>query len=108
MWLSRSARGEVKIETPGACAGRSCVGSSCSGVLQIRRRLFAALGDDVVGHALALIEGAHARTLHRADVHEHVARSVRRSDEAEALLRIEELHGTCCHDGDISLDVNLS
>ena len=35
--------------------------------------------------------------LDRADVDENVLRAVGRLDESEALLRVEELHGTCRH-----------
>jgi hypothetical protein len=43
------------------------------------------------------MERAHAGTLDGADVHEYVARTIGRGDEAEAFLRVKELHGTCCH-----------
>src|SRR5262245_25392800 len=79
--------------------------SGGSGVLQIASCLLAALGNHVVRDALALMERAHAGTLDGADVHEHVARAIGRGDEAEALLRVKELHGTCCHLA-ISLRVN--
>jgi hypothetical protein len=43
------------------------------------------------------MERAHASMLDGADVHERIARAIGRGDEAEALLRVKELHGTCCH-----------
>src|SRR5262245_29998166 len=67
--------------------------------LQIARSLLAPLGHDVVADLLAFHEGAHAGTLDRADVHEHVLAAVARLDESKASLSIEELHGTCGHHG---------
>src|SRR5262245_9955418 len=71
--------------------------------LQISRRLLAPLGNDVVADLLAFDQGAHAGTLHRADVHEHVLAAVSRLDESKAFLSIEELHGTCGHHGLLAL-----
>src|ERR1051325_1374358 len=55
----------------------------------------AALGHDLVVDALAFVQRRHAGALDRADVNEHILRAVRRGDEAEAFLRVEELDGTC-------------
>src|ERR1700688_1472367 len=70
-----------------------------SGVLQIGRRLLAALGHDFISEALAFVERAHAGAFDRADVDEHVLRAVARRDESETLLGIEELDCTCGHGG---------
>src|SRR5581483_9571245 len=89
----------LKTTTPGALAGRLASETPVSGVLKIGGGLLAALGDDLVRDALALVDRAHAGALDGGDVHEHVLGAVGRGDEAEALLGVEELHGTCCHDG---------
>src|SRR5581483_6481330 len=52
---------------------------------------------DVVLHPLVLLEVAVALAGDRAEVHEHVGAAVLRSDEAEALLAAEPLHGSSCH-----------
>src|ERR1700690_1033132 len=83
-------------------AGRSVFAKSAttqSGILQIGRRLLAALGHDFISEALAFVERAHAGAFDRADVDEHVLRAVARRDESETLLRIEELDCTCGHGG---------
>ncbi len=46
---------------------------------------------------LALVEGAVALHVDLAVVHEDVSAAVARRDEAEALLRVEPLHGSLCH-----------
>ena len=65
--------------------------------LQIASRLLATLGDDLVADLLAFVERAHACALHGADVHEHILRAIVRLNEAEAFLRIEELHSSGSH-----------
>src|SRR5215211_4897282 len=72
-------------------------------VLEIGGGLLAALGHHVEADLLALDQRAHAGALERADMHEHVARAVGRSDEAKTFLRIEELYGTCGHYGLLAL-----
>src|SRR5665213_1536900 len=67
------------------------------GRLQIRGGELAALGHDVVADLLAFTEAGHAGLLDGRDVDEHVIAAVNRSDEAEALLRIEEFYDTCRH-----------
>lgn len=57
----------------------------------------AAVGLELVGDLLALVEGAQARTLDRADVHERVLTAAIGGDEAEALGRVEPLHGSRRH-----------
>src|SRR5947209_3487337 len=64
---------------------------------EVARRLLAALGDDFVVDLLAFHQRAHAGALYRADMHEHILRAVGRLNESEALLGVEELHGTCRH-----------
>src|SRR4051812_31249233 len=87
-----------ECKTPGAGTGRfETSRSGRSGRLKVARSLLAALGDDLVGDLLAFHEGAHPGPLDGADVHEHVLGAVSRLDESEALLGIEELHGTCRH-----------
>src|SRR6202158_6211806 len=83
-------------------AGRSVFAKSAttrSGILQIGRRLLAALGHDFISEALAFVECAHAGAFDRADVHEHVLRAVARRDESETLLGVEELDCACGHGG---------
>src|SRR5687768_8582406 len=53
-------------------------------------------GGDVELDALALIQGAVALTLNVREVHEDVVGALAR-DEAEALLSVEELHGSSDH-----------
>jgi hypothetical protein len=59
-------------------AARQLHEQACSGILQIASSLLATLGNHVIGDALALTERAHAGALDGADVHEHVARPIRR------------------------------
>jgi len=73
--------------------------NSISGVLQIGRRLLAALGHDLISEALAFVESAHAGAFDRADMHEHVLRAVARRDESETFLGVEELDCTSRHGG---------
>src|SRR5690606_41491670 len=47
---------------------------------------------------LTLVEGTEARRLDRAVVDEHVRAAAVDLDEAEALLTVEPLHGSLCHD----------
>jgi len=67
--------------------------------LQIRRCELATLAHHIVAHLLTLIEGAHPGALDRGDMDEYILSAVLRLDEAKALLRIEKLDSTCCHDG---------
>jgi hypothetical protein len=46
---------------------------------------------------LALVEAGEARTLDRADMHEHVVAAIARLDEAKTLLAVKPLHCTCRH-----------
>jgi hypothetical protein len=68
-----------------------------SGRLQIAGGLLAALRDDFVADLLTFDQRAHASTLDRGDVHEHILRAVIRLDEAVAFLGIEELHSSGSH-----------
>src|SRR3954471_324079 len=81
---------------PGVDTSRS---NGSLGEREIARRLLAALGDDFVVDLLAFHQRAHAGAFDGADVHEDVFRAVGRLDESEALLAVEELHGTCSHYG---------
>src|SRR6478735_4258143 len=69
-----------------------------SGVLQVDGAGLAALVLlEIVGHALLLIERAHAGLLDRADVNEGVVAAALGRDEAEALVGIEEFYGADRH-----------
>ena len=46
---------------------------------------------------LTFIERAHSCAFHGADVHEHIASTVRRLNKAIALLGVEPLHYACSH-----------
>src|SRR6266852_6827888 len=67
--------------------------------LQIVRRGLAcpSIGDNVESDLLSLVEGTHASTFDRADVHEDILAAIVRLDKAEALLVVEELHGSFGH-----------
>src|SRR6202142_1889708 len=58
-----------------------------------------AIGFDVERELLALVEIAHAGALDCRDVNEHIRPAAALHDEAEALLGVEELNGTCGHGG---------
>src|SRR5664279_3097524 len=58
-----------------------------------------AIGFDVERELLALVEIAHAGALDCRDVNEHIRPAAVLHDEAEALLGVEELNGTCGHSG---------
>src|SRR5208283_72117 len=58
-----------------------------------------AISFDVERELLALVEIAHAGALDRRDVNEHIRAAVVLHDEAEALLGVEKLNGTCGHGG---------
>src|ERR671921_731488 len=68
--------------------------------LQIDRGLFAAaaVGLHLIGDLLTLREAAQAGALNRADVDEHVLAARVRLNEAIALLVVEPLHRSRCHD----------
>jgi hypothetical protein len=55
------------------------------------------IGNNVENNLLSLIEGTHASTFDRADVHEDILATIIRLDKAEAFLVIEELHGSLSH-----------
>jgi len=65
--------------------------------LQIAGGLLAALGYDFEADLLALVERAHASTLHCSDVHEHILRAIVRLNEAVALLSIEKFYSSDRH-----------
>src|SRR5262245_41063686 len=52
---------------------------------------------EVVLDLLGFIQVAVPITGDRAEVYEHICAAIVRSDEAEALLRAEPLHGSSCH-----------
>src|SRR5437764_3706485 len=75
---------------------------SCASVLdgaQIIGGRFAAaaVGHDVIGNLLSLIEGAHSGAFDRADVHEDILVAIFRLNETEALLAVEPLHRSLGH-----------
>src|SRR5262249_17396585 len=57
----------------------------------------APIGLHVEREFLALVELAHARTLDRRDVNEHIGAAVVLNDKAVTLLGVEEFNGTCGH-----------
>ena len=74
---------------------------------QIVRRRFAgaAVGNDVVGNLLPLVEGVHAGAFNRADMNEDVLATVLRLNEAEAFLAVKPLYNTRVHLNVLSLRV---
>src|SRR4051794_487317 len=69
-------------------------GSERADVLRLGALL--ALGD-VELHLLVLVEAAEAARRDRREMGEDVGAAVVRGDEAEALVGVEPLHGTCSH-----------
>ena len=67
--------------------------------LQIVRRELAcpSIGNNVESDLLSLVEGTHASTFNRADVHKDILAAIIRLDKAETFLAIEELHGPLRH-----------
>ena len=57
----------------------------------------ALVGLDLEADLLPLDEVVHAGTLDGRDVHEHIRSPAVLHDEAEALLGVEKLDGTCGH-----------
>src|SRR6266853_258082 len=55
------------------------------------------IGDNVESYLLSLVEDTHASAFDRADVHEDILAAIVRLDKAEALLVVEELHGSFGH-----------
>lgn len=55
----------------------------------------AAVGLQLEGHSLVLLQGTEAGALNGADVHEHVLGAVIRGDEPIALLVVEPLNLAC-------------
>src|SRR5262249_61976411 len=73
-------------------------GERSDGAQIVRRRLAGpAVGDDLVGDLLSLVEGVHAGTFDCADVHEYILPAVIGLDESEALLAVEPLHSAVRH-----------
>jgi hypothetical protein len=62
-----------------------------------RRLARLSIGDNVESDLLSLVERTHASAFDRADVHEDIFAAIVRLDKAEALLVIEELHGSLRH-----------
>jgi hypothetical protein len=56
-----------------------------------------AIGDEIKGDFLALVEAIHPCTLNGADVNEHVLASVGRLNEAKSLLAVEPLYDPLHH-----------
>jgi hypothetical protein len=64
----------------------------------VSRQLSAALvGCDFVGDLLAFVEATHASTLDSADMNENIRAACSGLNEAEALLGVKPLYGTCLH-----------
>src|SRR5690349_11040515 len=95
----------VLVPRPNKNAGAGCAGVAVENLgsdgLQIGGGGFAAarIGLHVERELLAVVEIAHAGALDRRDVNEHIRAAAVLHDEAEAFLRVEELNGTCGHDG---------
>src|SRR4249920_330569 len=101
-------RREVQPGVSRACEGRKdrgpdavrrvliAFGSELDGANVRGLRALLALGH-VVLHLLVLLQVAETLTGDRAEMHEHVGGTVVRSDESEALLGAEPLHGSDCH-----------
>src|SRR4029450_6004190 len=53
-----------------------------------------AVGYDLIRDLLPFVEAVHSGPLNGADVNEHIAATVIRLNEAEALLAVEPLHGS--------------
>jgi hypothetical protein len=79
------------LQRPGQTTGTKQAGSTLKRHKVDRRVLASSIDLDVELHAIAFIEGLHARTLDSADVHEGIRLAIITGDEAEALHRIEEL-----------------
>src|SRR5689334_17379010 len=67
------------------------------GRLQVDGRRPSSFGRDLVADLLALVQAVEARSLHGADVNEHVLAAFLRLDETEALGGVEPLHSTSWH-----------
>src|SRR5471030_703607 len=65
--------------------------------LEVHGRRPAALGGDLVGDLLALVQTVHSRALDGADMDEHVLAAFVRLDEAETLGGVEPLDGSFGH-----------
>src|SRR5471032_3523635 len=65
--------------------------------LEVHGRRPAALGGNLVGDFLALVQAVHSRALDGADMDEHILAAVGRLDESETLGGVEPLHGACGH-----------
>jgi hypothetical protein len=61
--------------------------------------LLAALAHYLVADALAFSKRGHPGPLYRADVNEHIARTIARRDEAKTLLGIEKFDSSYGHNG---------
>src|ERR1700728_3781872 len=96
-WERRLKQGECPLRGSHGASLRS--DWSRSGRAQIACSLLSAFGYHLVADLLAFDERTHAGALDRADVDEHVLRSVGRLDKSEALLGVEKLHGTGRHHG---------
>jgi hypothetical protein len=64
----------------------------------VRGRLAApAIGDNVKGHFLTLVEAPQTSALYGADMNENVIAALIRLDEAKAFLAVEPFHGSGLH-----------
>src|SRR5215217_9220262 len=92
----RELAGTQTQRTRRGCAGSSWRSIELDGANVRGLRALLALGH-VVLDLLVLLQIAETLTGDRAEMHEHVGGAVVRSDEAEALLGAEPLHGSDCH-----------
>jgi hypothetical protein len=56
-----------------------------------------AIGYNLIRDLLPLVETVHSGPLDSTDVHKHILASIIRLNEAEALLAVKPLHGSCGH-----------
>src|SRR6185437_8579485 len=94
-------RGVSKRKKPAPVWRRLQLYSATLRGLKIGRSVFAAaaVGLDVEGNLLSLVQRAHAGALDGGDVHEDVGAAGILHDKAVAFLGVEKLDGTCSHDG---------
>ena len=84
----RTRNGRAPRTRPKVASERTSDGAHVLGLVALATR------SDVEFHLLTLFEGAVARPLDRGEVDEDVLATLS-GDEAEALLRVEELHSSC-------------
>src|SRR6185503_2210186 len=80
---------------PRRIAGRDAARSGCLEVYGARATALVVL--EVISHALLAIQGAQTSSFDCTDVHEGIAASVLRLDEAVTLVGVEKLYGSSDH-----------